>query len=145
MKAPIGFINDLKAIDPHLVVVWNSELERFQILWLDPVLKKPRIVRTLENDDGTFQPCDQRALIYCSQNVCWNTLYKYPTSDQLWGYFKAKWDLEKKKDREYKNDYRRWWNKEHRKEWKEALENAKKGIFSMPDQQPERKIISIGS
>lgn len=143
MKVPKSFQRDLKLINPHLNVIWNSLLERFQIIWMDLSISKPRIVLTVENDDGSFRPCDFRSLIVCSQQVSWDTLYKYPTAEEMSRYFLDKFAKEKQKKEEYRNDYRKWWNKEHRKEWKMALENARKGIFNSRQPEPERKIIVV--
>lgn len=140
MEISPSFISQLKCIDRNLSVIWNPLLERFQVIWVDPRTRKAKIVFMCEDDKGQFMPLDGRTLIYCSQNVDWKTLYKYPHADDMFKFFV---DLKKNgvaKREQARTEYRKWWNKEHKKEWKVVLDNARKGILSLPDNARERKI-----
>lgn len=141
MEVDSSFLEQLQKIDPGLFVVWNQMFERFQILWRDERTNITRIVMLIEEDDGSFRPCDARALIYCSRVVDWDALHKYPDPFKWYTDYVAskkqaidKWKADRK-------DTIKYWNKHHRKEWKAALENAQRGVFGV--QKEVKKTISV--
>ena len=140
MDVSLSFLKDLKLIDKHLSVAWINSIERFVINWTDPRTKVMKCVLLIEEDDGGYRHPDRRALLYASQTVSWDTLYKYPDMDELWKKMQERKRARLISKHKNKEDYRRWWNKEHRKEWRAVLENARRGIFSVQKDR-ERKII----
>jgi len=141
MRADASFIRQLKKIDKGLSVVFNSLLERFMILWKDPVTKEKRIVITIEEDDGAFRPCDTRALLYCSQVVDWEALHKYPNPIDWYADYVTRKKRAQEKHRADRNAERLYWNKHHRGLWKSAFENARSGRMGFV--KPEDKRIQV--
>lgn len=139
-KAPTSIINALNLVHEGLFAVWNSTLERFQIFYQDKRNGLTRIIMTVEEEDGSYRPLDMRTVNYLTTHVAWDTLDKFPSPQDLWAHLNSKEETKKLKREAYRTEYRKWWNREHRKEWRAALENAKRGIFSSPEER-ERKII----
>lgn len=140
MKAPKKFVDDLKLCNPHCFPVWNFKEGRWYIFWRRGQ-EEARIVLCVENEDGTYRPLDIRTILWISSNVAWDLLYMYPKANDMYQYLKNKKDVTKKKTGEHREDYRKWWNKDHRTEWKKAYENLRSGIYWAPE--PDKKKIII--
>lgn len=139
-KIPKRFLQDLKLVRDGLSVAYNHHLERYQIFYTDPRNGMKRLVFTVENQDRTYRPLDMRTIIKLQTEVCWEWVDKYPSVDELSNFIVSQLqERDDKKDR-LRTEFLKWWNKDHRSLWKKALENAQRGIFSMPE-QTERKII----
>ncbi len=137
MKIDPSFSKDLRLISPYLKAVWNSLLDRYQILYQDERLRQlgtVKIICTVEDDEGNFRPLDRRLIIWLSTNVCWDLLHQYPEPQDMYHHMKEKQMRAKKKTKENRTDYRKWWNKDHRTEWRAAFENARRGIMGRPEE-----------
>jgi len=118
-------VKRIKKYDRHLIVDWDAEKELFAIKRRasDGSLHHCFYV---QNEDGSFRPLDDRVL---------KELYEC----DIWKHFATPGDYhkfiqQKNRDVQLKHDnirkeYLKWWNKEHKKEWSEALENANRGIL----------------
>lgn len=128
-----SLLNDLKLIDPGLFLVWCSDLERFQVLHKDLRTGLVRLICTVEDEQGNYQPFDQRVLNFLRDVVCWDLIKRFPSPKDLYEHMKEKQNFKKEKSRQERLQYLKDYNKAHRKEWMVALENAKKGIFGFPE------------
>jgi len=132
------FTDMLKLVRDDCKLVWNDMIERFQIIHKDKRTGLERIVVTVEDDDGNFTLPDNRAMIKLG-NVYWELIDKYPSPTELWGKFLGSREDKKKKQKALREEYRKWWNKDHRSQWRKALENFHKGVVRTPP--AENKII----
>lgn len=143
---PKSFLDELQnipGVNRGLFVVWNSGLERFQVFHKDPRVGITRIVLTVENDDGSYRPLDNRTIEYLKM-VDWDMIGKFPEPKQIGEEFdrqrrikKEKWDINRKQ-------FLKDWNRSHRKLWREAINNWKRGIIKTP-QEFREKLISTGA
>ena len=140
MQVSKQFIRDLGLIRRGLTPIWNPKLERFQIFYKDDRTGIERILMTVETPDGGYKDPGFDTIIWISQNVDWGTLDKYPNPSQMAQFFMEKRQEQKTKATELRHEYRKWWNKENRKRWKAAMENAQRGILGLPKEE-KRKII----
>jgi hypothetical protein len=146
IKPIIGknFLESLKLIDPGLYLVWNDMLERYQVFHRDQRTGLKRIIFTVEGDEGNYIPCDNRTLNYLREVVAWDLMHQFPEPKDLVGYMREKKigrEIKAKRDRD---DYRKQWNKAHRKYWKTALENLQRGIVTTPERFKSKLITSQG-
>lgn len=110
-------------------------------MYRDARTQKIKVVCTVENKDGTYRDCDMRTIIFLANNVAWDLIDQYPDTSDLYHYLKKNKETKKLKDQINHRDKIKQWNKDHRKEWKSAIENAQRGIFHAPERPRERKII----
>ena len=140
-QAPKGFTKSLELVHDDLFPVWNADLERFQIMFSDKRTKITRIICTVEEDNGDYRPLDMRTVFWLGENVAWDLLDTYPNAADWVDKLRLKKEMRLANEKETERDFKRWWNKEHRKEWVVAIENARKGIFASPEPEREKKII----
>jgi uncharacterized protein YnzC (UPF0291/DUF896 family) len=138
------FIDSMKLIDPGLFLVWNSTLERFQVFHKDFRTGLTRILNTIEDDDGNYIPCDNRTLNFLRDVVAWDVLKKFPEPKDMMNEIRKR--KKQKANQEFKDreDYRKEWNKAHRKYWKAAFENLKRGILTTPQKTKIKTISTPG-
>ena len=146
MRVDPLFLKELRVINPYLKPVWNRLLERYQILYQDARLKQlgtVKIIYTVEDSEGKPMPLDRRTIIWLSSNVCWDLLNQYPEPSDLYHYLKEKRMKAKAKVTENRLDYRKWWNKDHRTEWRAARENALRGVFGKPEEIKKKISVQV--
>lgn len=135
-----SLLQAIRSIRDDVFLVWNDVMERFQVIHVDKKTKTKRILLTAENEiDGSYQEPDMR-LIVKLQGIDFDMLDCYPNPNDLVGEMLKRHDLKKMKQKQYAEEYRKWWNKDMKTFWRKALENAQRGIFSAPEEQ-KRKII----
>lgn len=133
-------------VNPHLRVVWNQLFERYQVLFQDPFLKqqnKVKIVYTVEDEEGNFRPLDRRVILWLSVNVCWDLMAQYPEPQDMYHYLKGKKMAAQKKTKKDREEVRKYWNRHHRKEWRAAYENARRGVFGKPEEKKEKIQVQV--
>lgn len=126
-------LDDLKLIDPGLFLVWSADLERFQVFHKDLRTGLVRLICTVEDDEGKYQPFDGRILNFLREVVCWDLIKRFPSPKEMVGYMKEKQKNKNEKSKQERIQYLKDFNKAHRKEWAIALENARKGILGFPE------------
>ena len=141
---PESFIQEMKRIDRGLFVLWDQYFERFQVMHKDSRTGLIRCIIMIEDEDGSFRPCDNRTLEYLRQNVSWETLNRFPSPKEMGDFLRGKRIDSELKAQERRNEYRKLWNKEHRKYWRAAMDNARRGVLASPSRTKERIIIASG-
>jgi hypothetical protein len=142
-----GFVDDLKAVanrNPNFKVecVWNDLVERFQIKAKDNRTSREFILYQIETEDGHFRQPGHQDIICLMNEIAWDHLGMYPDVTALWTKIFKDNDIRKMKAKERAMEYKKWWNKEHRKEWRQAIEYFRStGRTSRPKAQKESKII----
>lgn len=137
-------LKTLKLFRSDVHLVWNHIVNRYQFVHFDKKQGAKRIIRTAENDDGSYRHPNEMDIVYLQTHVCWDMLDMYPDHEVMWAKFMEKRKESRNKKLEAWRDYRRWFNKDHKTEWRKAVENMKSGIYSVPEVR-ERKIISLPS
>ncbi len=130
-----SFDEALKRINPGLYLIWNKTMERFQVFYRDHRNGLVRIICTVEDDDGESIPCDNRTLNFLRDVVAWDTLGKFPEPKEMVETLRKKSQEKLKKEKMNREDFMKWWNKEHRTMWKAAFENMKRGIVWLPEEK----------
>lgn len=140
MNVPSWFVDKLKEIREDIHCVFNNYLGLIQVIHRDNRSGIERIVYTVETEDGKFRQPDLKDFLHVVNGVAWNYLDMYPNPSTLWDEIEKKRLHGKMKKEEEAKEYRKWWNKEHRKEWRAAFENLKRGKVWMPE-VPNKKVI----
>lgn len=116
--------------DPNLMVEWDRE----RCLWsMKRKSDDGRIFHLffIQNDDGSFRPLDERVMQLLYETDIWRHFKDAKDYHQFIQEKNKKHELKEKNIRE---EYLKWWNKDHKTEWKEAIENAERGILSKPEE-----------
>jgi hypothetical protein len=120
-----SFLDELKNYDSSLFVEWDHNIERWAIKRKD---KEGSIhhIFFVQSDGGVYRPLDNRVL---------ETLYEC----DLWKHFKDGADyhkfiqernqMVKLKEDTLRQEYLDWFHKDNKKEWHDAIENAKSGTL----------------
>jgi len=118
-------VDKIKAYDKNLMVEWDVDRELFALKRRGEDGSIHHIF-FVQNDDGSFRPLDERVL---------EELYEC----DIWKHFKDAKDYHKfiqernkqveLKEENLRKEYLAWFHRDNRKEWKDALDNAKKGIL----------------
>ena len=138
------FLDEMSLIDPGLFLVWNEVLERYQVFHKDFRTGLTRILNTVEDDDGNYIPCDNRILTFLRDVVAWDLIRKFPEPADMVGHMRKKAQKKKDGERLSRDQYRKDWNKAHRKYWKAALENAQRGILTTPERTKTKTFTTQG-
>lgn len=138
MKASREICKSLLVVHDGLIPVWNSMLERFQIMYHDRRSGITRLIMTVEEEDGEFRSLDTRTVNWLRDNVAWDSLDKYPNPKDLYEHMTKLKNKNLEVKRTYRKEFRKWWNKEHREEWKQAYENFKRGILYIPPKKDKK-------
>ena len=141
---PTYFVKAMMSIDNGLFVIWDEYLERFQIMHREPRTGLVRCIVMVEEEDGSFRNCDYRTLDYLKNQVSWETMRRYPRPEEMGRVLREKQAKQKLEREEERNYTRKMWNKEHKKYWKEALDNAARGIHSLPSRIKETITVTAG-
>ena len=150
MHVPKQFKRDLALIRSGLSVAWNRHLGRYQIFYTDHRTGSKRLVMTVEDAEGNFQSLDMRVIIRLQRDVVWEMVDKYPTPEDLADFFLQMQREEKTKPQILRREFMKWWNKDHRSDWKKLFEEFRSGrfginsineIFSPPKHEPKLIII----
>lgn len=135
-----SILKKIKNYDVDLFVEWDVGRERW-------ALKRKDLNGTIhhiffvQNDDGSFRPLDERVMHHLYECDIWK---HFKNGADFHKFIQSKNKAVELNHKTIRQDYLRWWNKEHRKEWKAAIENAQRGILWMPEER-ERKIYSLPS
>lgn len=139
-----SFVDDLKLINPGLFLIWNTYLERYQVFHKDRRTGLTRIINTVEDDDGNYMQCDNRTLKFLRNVVCWDLMERFPEPKDMIDHMQKKAEAKRTKEFEDREDFRKEWNKAHRKYWKAAYENLCRGIVSVPTPTRTKTFSTIG-
>lgn len=115
--------------DPHLVVEWDVD----RCLWsLKRKSDDGRIFHLffIQNDDGSFRPLDERVMELLYETDIWR---HFKDAKDYHRFIQEKNKTHELKEKNLREEYLKWWNKENRSEWKDAIENAERGILSKPE------------
>lgn len=141
MEKPIPdkrIVKKIKNYDDALSVEWDIDRERWAIKRKDNAGGIHHIF-FVQNKDGSFRGLDERVLHQLYECDIWR---HFKDGSEFYKFFHDHNKAVELKHNTIQQEYRRWWNKEHRTEWKKALENAQRGILHIPTEQ-EFKIYSI--
>jgi len=94
--------NEVKSIDNNLYIVFNENIERFEIRHRLPFHDIDRRILIVE-DGGDFRRIDYDILRQLKYNYPWEAIYKYKDQESL-----ADWYLEQKKIQKEYNEKMRY-------------------------------------
>lgn len=114
---------ECKKVDRGLYIDWSDEFKMFQVMHKDDRTGLTR--RVMYVQDSTGKPCDLDMSLfrYIKANVDWERVGKNPDPDKLYQDLVNERELEKKKQELERKGYLFDYNREHRKEWKYAMNN----------------------
>lgn len=147
MIAPVistSFKNEMLKIDPGLFVIWDSYFERFQIMHRCPKTGIVRCIVMVEDDDGGFRQCDNRTLDYLKERVSFETLKRFPRPEEMGRFMREQKEKIKADKENQRSEERKLWNREHKKYWKAALENLRRGVIASPPRTKKTITIAPG-
>lgn len=133
-------LKKIKNYDDALFVDWDINRERFAIKRRD-LQGAVHHIFFVQNEDGSFRPLDERTMHQLYECDTWK---HFKDGSEFYKFFNAHNKNVELKHNTLRQEYMKWWNKEHKTEWKKALENAQRGILHIPTEE-ERKIYSIPS
>lgn len=114
----------VKDYDRDLFIEWDYDLERW-------ALKRKAEGTThhvffIQNEDGSFRPLDDRLIKEIYECDIWRHFGNAENYHKFIQDHNAQVALKAKNIRQ---EYLRWYNKEHKKEWAQAIDNARSGII----------------
>lgn len=140
-----SFLTILKIFRSDLKVAFHHKMQKFVIAHVDKNTNLHRIIRVVENEDGSFREPDVRDIEYMRKHVMWDLLDKYPEPDEMWQAFdneEEKRQINLKKKRQvWLQDY----IKDRKKEWAEAVDKfyltgKSKDPYDKVNRKKERKV-----
>ncbi len=134
-------VKKLKEYDPCLQVSWDRDRERWAVQRKDTQTGKVWHIFFVNSKNGEYRPLDERIIDEIYQCDIWK---HFKNGVEFHKFLQEKNFKVKKKHEDLRRDYIRWWNKEHKNEWRAAIENAQRGVIDMP-QKTEAKIYSLPS
>lgn len=136
------YLKKVKQYDPNLDIVWNKEYERWALQrfaegqWHHCFF--------LNNEDGSYRPVDDRLLEEIYECDLWRHFGNdKDAGGKLHDFIQFKKNDAQLKEKNLRAEYLKWDIKEHKNEWKQAIENYKRGIIHIPEMD-DRKIIITG-
>lgn len=122
--------NKLKEVDRGLYVEFNNEFGRLHIKHKDDrtgLIRDVMFVQDLDN-----KPCEinDNLINYLRKSIEWDRIAQYPNPDDLWKSIERDLELAKKKRYLERMGFIFDYNREHKREWREAMnrEMSKKEI-----------------
>lgn len=128
----------IKDYDIDLFVEWDVDKHLWAIKRKDK-LGGIHHIFFVQNKDGSFRQLDERVMYELYESDIWR---HFKDGSDFYKFFHEHNKAVELKHTTIRQEYMKWWNKEHRTEWKKALDNAQRGIFHIPTEQ-EIKFYSI--
>jgi len=113
----------VQSYDPHLSIEWDCD----KCLWA--LNRKTDDGRThhvffIQSDDGSFRPLDERIMKEIYECDIWR---HFDNAKDYHEFIQEKNRTHQLKQENLRKEFLQWQNKEHKTEWKAALENAQRG------------------
>lgn len=134
--------NEVKRINRGLYIKWDESFKRWIVRHKDDRTGLDRHVCTVETNDGEYMDLNLGVLRILKDRVAWELIGKFPEPKDLWLYLVKEYKAAKAKAYLDRRAYIQWWNRDHRTEWRAAIENAQRGIFTLPEEQKRNIIIT---
>lgn len=141
-KVPKSFITAIQIVRSGLNVIFIRVLERYAIIHQHEHTKQFRVVKVIENDDGSFRMPDTRDIVYVQKNVHWELIDRFPSIKDLGDFYLNEKKIIKQKKIKNRQEWIKDFIKDNRKRVKEAVRDLweNKGRNYRP-QAPGKKII----
>lgn len=127
-------VKKIKEYDANLFVEWDHDKNLWALKRKAPTGQVFHIFY-VQNQDGSFRPLDERVLEEIYECDIWK---HFESPGDYHRFIQNKNATHKLKEENLRRDYLAWWNKEHKKEWKAALDNAARGILEIPNEPKPR-------
>lgn len=129
----------IKEYDPDLFVEWDMDRERWALKRRD--LKGDiHHIFFIQNEDGSFRPLDERIMKELYECDLWRHFGRMDCGSEYYKFFTEHNKAVELRHNTIRQEYLKWWNKDNKKEWAKAIDNAKQGILS---KESETKFYSI--
>ncbi len=135
-----SIVKKLKDYDSALFAEWDVDRSRWAIKRKDNQGTVHHIF-FVQNKDGTFRPLDERIMHELYECDLWR---HFKDGSDYYKFFHEHNQSVELKHNNIRKEYLRWWNKEHKTEWRKAIDNVQRGILHISSEQ-EVKIYSIPS
>lgn len=126
-------VKKLKNYDPGLFVEWDKE----KCLWMVKRKAPDGGVWHLfyvQEPDGTYRALDDRVMKEVYE--C-DIMRHFESPGAYHRFIQDKNATVTLKEKNLREDYLRWWNRDHKTEWNEAIENAKRGVLGRNNEEPK--------
>lgn len=118
-----SFLKDLKAYDDSLFVEWHHEKELWSIKRKDKNGQVHHIF-FVQYPDGKYRPLDNRVLDELYECDLWK---HFKDAGEYHRFIQERNKMVQLKEENLRKEYLDWFNKDNKKEWHDAIENAKQG------------------
>lgn len=120
------YLRQIQEYDPNLNIIWDADFERWAIKRFAE--GKWHHCFFLNEEDGSYRPVDNRLI----KDIWECDLWKNFGNDEGAGKRLHEFIQEKRfqanlKEKTLRREFLAWYNRDHKTEWKEAIENAKRG------------------
>lgn len=140
MRVPKHIEAEVKRINRGLSIEFDNRIGRWRVKHKDDRTGLTRDVMIVESKNGEYEDLNMGHVRWLKEGILWDLVHKYPNPKDLYQHIVDEHEREKKaayvRHRGYVLDF----NREHRKEWRQAIENAQFGRFYSPTKE-EKKII----
>jgi len=134
-------LEKIKNYDPHLIVDWDHERE----LWAIKRKASDGSIQHcffVQNEDGSFRPLDNRVMRELYECDIWK---HFKNAGEYHQFIQDKNAAVSLKAETIRQDYLNWWNREHKTEWKQAMNNAQRGVLDIPEEKEKNIFIDLKS
>ena len=140
-RVPKRYKEEVKAINRGIYIVWDKKINRWRVKHEDDRTGLVRDILIAENPNTQeYQDLDMSVIRMLKDQVMWNLVEKFKDPKDIYAEIVKERNYRKWKAEMDHRDYRMQWNKDHKTEWKAAVENLKRGITYIPE-ETKRKII----
>lgn len=140
MKVDKRWQEEVKKVNRGLFIEWDESLHRWRLKHKDDRNGLVRDVFLVETHDGEYKDLDMGTVRMLKDSVMWDLVGKFPDPREMFLHLERERKARKAHYELERMSYLRDFNREHRTEWRAALENARSGIFERPEVE-EKKII----
>ncbi|MBP7209569.1 MAG: hypothetical protein KBA02_00070 [Paludibacteraceae bacterium] len=125
MEADAGFLKELKNYDKNLSAEWDRDRGLWAIKRKDHKGQVHHIF-FVQNEDGSYRPLDNRVLEELYECDIWK---HFKDAKEYHKFLQERNKQVKLKEQNLRKEYLEWFHKDNKKEWQDAIDNAKKGIL----------------
>ena len=137
--------DEVKNINRGLYIRWNKPLERWEIRHKDDRTGLDRGVILVEDEKGNYEDLNMGIVRHLKFGVQWDLVEQFKDPKATYLEMKRRHEEFKTQQRLERMGFVFDFNKEHKREWKAAIENAKRGFWSNPVKEDKKIFIDKGA
>lgn len=135
--------DEVKNINRGLYIKWNNQAHRWEVRHKDDRTGMDRNVLLVETDKGEYEDLNMGIIRHLKFGVQWDLVEQFKDPKEMYLEIKRRHEEFKTKQRLERMGFVMDFNREYKREWKAALENAAKGLWSDPRAKEKEIFIDL--